>query len=469
MIIKLIDKTKRSALIASSAGRLSRTKGSVNDVINMSSMKSKEENENFISKVVNMGHTSIIDHVYFNFSIENVTPVIEQLLIASRYCSVTIKSRREANFGEKKYYIPIFKTENGTILDNSKIENIYKKNMNNLFDTYKILVDKGIKMEDARYILPYSFYSQILFGADATELIRIINMFMYGPYSHIDEVYEFGNRLYEELVKEAPYIDDVLKNVKFKDEDCIKNLIKKNVALKAKNLDLVIPLNENEFKEIDKTIALNSLMRTMQLPIDIAKKELNDICLNDKKFMKKLFCAINEDCNKSDLKSINLNFQISVSLANLTHLTRHRGLSLSIPDFIPNFNFDNYIVPDSIKGDKQLLKIFNDAYNENLNNYNKLKDYGVREEDLVYFSLSCNLVNIVANIDGLNFKHMSSVRCCRKAQWEVRSIVNAMVDKISEHSEYYSKIIGANCAVIGICPEKFESCKNPYPNKKLED
>ncbi|MFI3260273.1 MAG: FAD-dependent thymidylate synthase [bacterium] len=462
MKIKLIGKTGNNDVISSCAGRLSRANGTVSDVYNMSKGKTKEQNINFVEKVVGMGHTSIIDHVYFNFAIEDVTPMIEQLLIESRYCSLTIKSRREANFAEKKYYKPSFEGKN-----KKELLKEYNENMDRLFDAYQVFVDEGIKVEDARYILPYCFYSQILFGADATELIRIINLFEYGSYSHMKEAKEFGEKLHKEVSKVAPYIDSVLENVKYKDENPIKDVINNYIPNKNISDCKTVAINESEFSKIDETIAINAISRIKQVDIDTAKKQLKTLSKEDSTFMPKLFRAINDDYVKSDLKTISLKFQFTISFANLTHITRHRGVALSIPDFVPNLCLERYIIPESISSNEKLLKLFKDIYKSNIDLYNKFKDSGIREEDLVYFALSCNQVNVTATFSGDTFKHVSSLRVCRKAQWEIRKILKDMVDIVEKHSEYYSKIVGANCAVTGICPEKFECCKNPYPNKKI--
>lgn len=465
MNIKLIGQTYNNEVIAATAARLSRAKGSVSKVLETTSKKEKEDNISFISRVVGMGHTSIIDHVYFNFAIENVTPVIEQLLIESRYCSLTIKSRREANFSDKVYYIPEFLNENGEKIKNSKIKKIYTESMDMLFDTYQEFVDGGIKVEDARYILPYSFYSQILFGADATEIIRIINLFTNGEYSHITEAKKFGELLYEELVKHAPYIDTVLKNVKYKDESELLSLLKED-EISKKLVEEVEAINLEDFKNFDSLIFTNAVMRINQENYTEAKRIFKRRS-GDTIYMKKFFTALLNDYNKIDLTAINLKFSFSISYANLTHITRHRGVKISIPSFVPNLNLKNKIIPDTIKENKEFLKKYKEVFEKNFSTYEELKKLGVREEDLIYFTLSCNCVNVRINFDGDTFRHVSSLRSCKKAQWEIRGIVNKMVEITEDNCEYYGKIVGANCATTGKCPEKSECCKNPYPRKEF--
>lgn len=468
MEIKLVEKTSNGHVISSTAGRLSRAEGTVSEVYDLSCSKSQEDNDKFTGRVVNMGHTSIIDHLYYNFTIEGVTPVIEQILIASRHCSVTIKSRREANYGNKIYHVPTFKNSDNILVANQELlVNKYKENVEKLFDAYQTFVDAGIKVEDARYILPYCFHSQILFGADATEWIKIINEFSNGVSSNIDEAKEFGDLLHNAIKNESEYAELVLKNTKYNNSSSIKDLLDEFVTEPTEQSHTPYALNEEEFSQIDRKIALNAIMRIYGINYSNACNILDAAEKKDEFFTAKLFDSINRDYNKKDLESIYLRFQLPISYANLTHITRHRGVSLSIPNFTYNTDLSNFIIPESIKNDQSLLKLFDSLINENISLYNEFKAYGVREEDLVYFNLSANITNIVVAFDGDTFRHVTSLRVCNKAQWEIRSLANFMVESVEKHSEYYSKIVGANCAVNNFCPEKKECCMNPYPYKKL--
>ena len=128
------NETEKRAQIVSSAGRLSRFTGNVFDVLEMSENNSFEKNLKFIKRVTGMGHDSITDHDYLVFAIQDVSPVIEQIIIAERFCSFTIKSRREVDFSNVGFYTPNFHDDNGnvaigdTYTENSKNNVIYAEN-----------------------------------------------------------------------------------------------------------------------------------------------------------------------------------------------------------------------------------------------------------------------------------------------------------------------------------------------------
>ena len=61
---------------------------------------------------------------------------------------------------------------------------------------------------------------------------------------------------------------------------------------------------------------------------------------------------------------------------------------------------------------------------------------------------------------------ISRLRCCKRAQWEVRELLNEMVRLVQNESELYGSYLGAPCAIEGKCPEGKHSCGNPYVYKR---
>ena len=114
-----------------------------------------EKNLKLARAVVGYGHKSIAEHDYLVFAIEDVTPIIEQIIIGYRLTSFTIKSRRNVDFRNVGFYVPDFHDKDGKVLKNNKaLQKQYKAYMQSLFDKYGELVDEEIPVEDCRYILP---------------------------------------------------------------------------------------------------------------------------------------------------------------------------------------------------------------------------------------------------------------------------------------------------------------------------
>ena len=63
-------------------------------------------------------------------------------------------------------------------------------------------------------------------------------------------------------------------------------------------------------------------------------------------------------------------------------------------------------------------------------------------------------------MNARTLKWISRMRCCNKAQKEIRDIANKMVNYAKEVTPLVSSGYGAYCEVEGYCPEGKDSCKN---------
>ncbi len=454
--------SERRAQIVSTAASLSRFKGTVFEILEKRENKTFNQNVNMIKSVIGMGHDSIADHDYLVFAIQDVTPVIEQTIIAERFSSFTIKSRREVDFSTVGYYTPDFHDMYGNVLENNKdIKEEYNEYMKSLFNSYSELVNLGIPMEDSRFVLPYCYYSNIVMGVDAHTLKDMIIKYTKTKLSNIQEIKEFGQYLYDIAMKICPYIISEIDKEEYQKHDKIFELLDENLNQKIGNsvnhyeiLDSSRLMNYTE--NIDDTIIISSIMRRYQFNYDRAKKIIEAM---DKETKISIIRKIAFESDQLELTQVNFEFQIPLSFAVLTHLTRHRTHHIMVPDFVPNVDLSKYKIPPTVKNiceDK-----FKGIFEKNIKMYNHFKyDYGICEEDLVYFTLSGNMVNVLTNMDGKTLKHIIGLRECNKAQWETRKMAYDMhkeIDKIP-NAEIYSSILGATCTTQGYCKEGKESC-----------
>lgn len=438
--------------IVACAGKLSRFKGTATEIYEIST--DFEKNKKFAELVIGLGHESITDHDYFVFAIENVTPIVEQILIEERFSSFTIKSRREVDFSNSGFYVPDFYDKEGNILDNNlELKEEYKNHMQYLFDEYSKLVENNIPLEDARFILPYSFNSNIIMGIDAHVLGNLIIKLTKRKTKNVTELNELGNVLYKIMEENAPYLKKKIDKEKYAPYDSVEELLNKELHLekKYKTISNVELLSCTE--DIDKVIITSELMRIYgyeyKTALEIYEKMNFDL---KQTIMKEIYAS---DCRDS-LKQINFRFQIPITLCALTHYTRHRTHDMLIPDFVPNLDLLQYKTPETIK--KYNPKIMEDIINKNYEKYNFFLSKGVREEDLVYFCLSGNTVNVETNMNGLALVHIMHLRLCEKAQWETRDIAKEIKKHVQNNSEIFHTIVGSDCEVLGLCKEGKECC-----------
>lgn len=469
--IKEIEIARRSEIV-SSAGRLSRAAGTVLDIVGLSESKTLEQNINFANRVIGMGHDSISDHDYCVFAIKDVSPIVEQTIIEERFASFTIKSRREADFSQVGFYVPDFHDEIGNILpNNEKLKEEYKEHMQMLFQTYITLKDMNIPIEDARFILPYCYHSNILMGMDAHSVKNLIVKLTKTKYRNITELREFGEKLYEIVQEQMPYIVPEIDKVKIEEIDSSEEYINQTVPKELHRVEDKTKLLSSSSKNIDDTILISAIMRRYHYDRNHAEKVYQEACKQNPNFKKELMKKIAFESDGLELTQVNFQFETALSLAILTHLTRHRTHDIITPDFVPNLDITNYKTPPKIASKQEALEIYNDVYALNKTVYDHFKENGVREEDLVYFTLSGTLTNVLTNMDGKTLKHILGLRECTKAQWETRQMANAMHQGVKElpGTEAFETILGPTCVTQGICNEGKECCGRVYTLQKKKN
>lgn len=455
--IRQLEKMGRATKVAT-AGRLSRFPGDVFEVLGLGEDKTLEQNTSFIERVTKMGHDSITDHDYLVFAIKDVSPVIEQTIIAERFSSFTIKSRREADFSNAGFYTPDFHDKDGNVLSNNAyIKREYQNYMQYLFSVYSKLEEMGLPKEDARFILPYCYNSNIIMGVDAHTLKDMIIKYTKTHLANIQEIREFGEQLRRIAEENVPYIIPLIDKVESKSVDPVRKKI--DDAIKPEEYEVLDDVKLlNSSSNIDDTILISALMGRYQYTYEQAKRLLEKATIDDPNFREDLMRSIVFKGDKHELTQVNFQFQVPLSLAVLTHLTRHRTHHLLVPEFSPVMDLTQYKVPPKAKAicPGEIEKIFAN----NVEMYEYFKKFGIRDEDLIYFTLSGNMVNVVTNMDGKTVEHILALRECSKAQWETQGMARGMHKEISSipGAEIYSSVLGSTCMTLGICNEGKESC-----------
>lgn len=403
-----------------------------------------------------MGHKSIIEHDYLVFGLCDVTPIIEQTIIGTRLSSFTIKSRREVDFRTAGYYVPKFRDKDGKESANLKeITKEYKDHMQYLFNCYGDIVDLGISVEDARFVLPYCYHSNIIMGLDARQLERMIVFFTKGYLSKIQELKEFGEKL-QELVKEyVPYLIPGLEEVETNLETGFEYL-EKNIdrpEIKILSEPKLISYTSN----CDDVIILSYIMYHYQCSLEQATNILKDLEKENKNIKSEFMKIIMHKDERRELEQVSFTYQIPISLSILTHLTRHRMHSLLVPEFLPLWDMNNYIIPATIQENSKALEIYKEAVCKNIKVFEKFKEE-VYDEDLIYFYLGAQMLNVMTTMNARTLQWISRMRCCNKAQWQIRQIAWGMVNEARKVAPLLGKGLGPTCMTDKYCGEGKESC-----------
>ena len=148
-----------------------------------------------------------------------------------------------------------------------------------------------------------------------------------------------------------------------------------------------------------------------------------------------------------------------VSRVLLAQLTRHRLASFSIqsqrycgadPDIVLPFSMADGELVDEIVGARRAVDRL----------YNKAVRLGVPAEDARYFTFQAGITSLVMTMNARELRHFFSLRCCNRAQWEIRELAWRMLEEVCVVAPELFKDAGPGC-LRGACPEGERSCGKP--------
>ena len=134
---------------------------------------------------------------------------------------------------------------------------------------------------------------------------------------------------------------------------------------------------------------------------------------------------------------------------------------IQIPEslFVELMKYHVFGIEDSLPEiQKGLEQKYFEIFNKNIEMFNKFKDMGIAEEDLIYFYLGGQMCNVVTTMNARNLQWISRLRCCNKAQWQIRYIAKDMVKQSKEVAPLIGKGLGPTCVTNYICNEGKECC-----------
>jgi len=159
-----------------------------------------------------------------------------------------------------------------------------------------------------------------------------------------------------------------------------------------------------------------------------------------------------------------------ISRVTSHQLVRHRLASFSQQSQrYVKINKDGfpYIVPKSIMKDEKVNKIFIDAIRELDGIYQLLLDYNIEAEDARYILPQAVTTKIIITANARELLHILKLRCCNRAQWEIREVAMNMLKEVKGIAPTIFENAGPPC-ILGPCPEGELSCGKPWHKNKEE-
>ncbi len=171
---------------------------------------------------------------------------------------------------------------------------------------------------------------------------------------------------------------------------------------------------------------------------------------------------IKESGHHSVIEHSSFTFSIEGVSRALTHqLVRHRLASFSQQSqrYVDIDEFDP-VIPDSVMENNGCSKLFDDLMKQIRETYATLKEE-IPLEDARYVLPNATKTNIIVTMNARELWHFFSLRCCRRAQWEIRDMADRMLELCKEVSPIIFENAGAPC-LRGPCPESPEfTCGRP--------
>jgi thymidylate synthase (FAD) len=141
----------------------------------------------------------------------------------------------------------------------------------------------------------------------------------------------------------------------------------------------------------------------------------------------------------------------------LTHqLVRHRLASYTQQSqrYVKYETLESYVTPPTIKENEEAKNIFENTLNIISQTYQKLLQLKIPPEDARFILPNAAKTNIVVTMNARELRHFFNLRCCQRAQWEIRDIATEMLKQVKKVAPVLFENTGPFCVEFGYCPEK---------------
>jgi len=114
--------------------------------------------KDFIRRIIESGHHSVLEHAYATFRIKNCSRAMTHQLVRHRLCAFSQQSQRFVDEQDFSYVVP----------ENIPVEYVeeFHRDMETIKRMYRKWLHKGLRKEDARYVLPNACASEIVVSAN---------------------------------------------------------------------------------------------------------------------------------------------------------------------------------------------------------------------------------------------------------------------------------------------------------------
>lgn len=184
--VKLLAITPGSQILVEKAGRLCYASG-----------EKTGTNDKWLQTRIKQGHESLIEHASATFYIK-ASRALTHELVRHRIASYSQRSQRYVKESKPDFVTP------PEISADRKLVKVYRKAMESAWQSYRELLDAGVKAELARYVLPNACKTEIICTWNFREIRHIIKL-RTSPAA-LPEMREAADMIKRIMQQEAPLV-----------------------------------------------------------------------------------------------------------------------------------------------------------------------------------------------------------------------------------------------------------------------
>ncbi|MDR3049470.1 MAG: FAD-dependent thymidylate synthase [Elusimicrobiota bacterium] len=210
-------------------------------------------------------------------------------------------------------------------------------------------------------------------------------------------------------------------------------------------------------KNPEETCALAARLCYSAINIDEISRKLT------KEKIKDLLERVISSGHTSVLEHSSFTFAIEgVSRALLSQLTRHRIASFSVQSqrYVQFKTGIETVCPPSVSKNKKLLEKYSSFIKTAETLYAEFLAQNIPAEDARYILPNAASTKIILTMNARELRHFFSLRCCNRAQWEIREMAIAMLKLTKKEAPILFANAGPDCAR-GKCHEH-NPCGKPW-------
>jgi thymidylate synthase (FAD) len=176
----------------------------------------------------------------------------------------------------------------------------------------------------------------------------------------------------------------------------------------------------------------------------------------DAETAKRLIKRVTTYGHGSVIEHASFTFSIEGVSRAMTHqLVRHRIASYTQQSqrYVTYNTLESYVTPPNIAENSDSKKMFDETLEKISQTYQGLLKMKIPKEDARFILPNAAKTNIIVTMNARELRHFFNLRCCTRAQWEMREVATEMLKQGRKAAPALFENTGPSCVELGYCCE----------------